>query len=426
MDQWSGYQIAGYRVEIPDDWNGDLVLYCHGYRGDAPELSASNPDPIRQHLIENGYAWASSTYGENGYSTATGVIGTHELLKLFNAQFDITDRAYIMGHSMGGHVTARSVTQYPDAYDGALPMCGVVGGAQEQFSFSADMAFLANYFSGLNYDVPFSLPEAGTFLETIFGPFAGPVRTGDGCFGWISASPVPAYTPAKSAVLNAVGETFKDATMYRSGGKRPIYHAAFSNMTYFQINSQGMLFAMDPGAGADRGSAIDNWDYEYHLDDNFDVQSAEEAALNDGIQRVRISDIFDFEDIMYPVYGNITIPVLSMHDIGDFFVPFSHEKLYAKRVRDAGRSDLLRTRIIRSVTHCGMNAVETAEAFDDLVAWVEEGIVPAGDNILDPDTVAADDFGCVFTRAQRIAEDPSIDHDDNPATPVQWTCDCEN
>ncbi len=214
--------------------------------------------------------------------------------------------------------------------------------------------------------------------------------------------------------------------MYRSGGKRPIYHAAFSNMAYFQINSQGLMFAMDPGAGAGRGSAIDNGDYEYHLDDDFDIQSAEEVALNNTIQRVQISDIFDFEDIMYPVYGNITIPVLTMHDIGDFFVPFSHEKLYAQRVRDAGRSDLLRTRIIRSVTHCGMNAEETAEAFDDLVAWVENGTVPAGDNILDPDAVSAGDFGCNFTRAQRPAEDPAIDHDGNPATPDIWTCDCED
>ncbi len=72
------------------------------------------------------------------------MIGTHELLRLFNTRFGTADRAYIMGHSMGGHVTARSVTQYPDAYDGALPLCGVVGGGQEQFSFSAEMAFLAN------------------------------------------------------------------------------------------------------------------------------------------------------------------------------------------------------------------------------------------------------------------------------------------
>ena len=29
---WGIHKNAGYRVEVPDDWNGDLVVYCHGYR----------------------------------------------------------------------------------------------------------------------------------------------------------------------------------------------------------------------------------------------------------------------------------------------------------------------------------------------------------------------------------------------------------
>lgn len=31
---------AGYRIEVPDSWNGSLVLYAHGFRGNGLELTA--------------------------------------------------------------------------------------------------------------------------------------------------------------------------------------------------------------------------------------------------------------------------------------------------------------------------------------------------------------------------------------------------
>jgi len=39
--------------------------------------------------------------------------------------------------------------------------------------------------------------------------------------------------------------------------------------------------------------------------------------------------------------------------------------------------------------------------FTDLVRWVEAGVHPAGDNVLDPAVVAAPAYGCAFTTATR-------------------------
>ena len=72
--QWGVHAGAAYLIEVPDDWNGDLVLYAHGFRGNGPELIV-NPPRIRAHLIANGYAWASSSYSANGYVPATGALG---------------------------------------------------------------------------------------------------------------------------------------------------------------------------------------------------------------------------------------------------------------------------------------------------------------------------------------------------------------
>src|SRR6266446_5683527 len=60
MRSWGVHNGAGYRIEVPDNWNGDLVLYAHGFRGIGLELTVSNPR-IRQYLVTNGYAWAASS-----------------------------------------------------------------------------------------------------------------------------------------------------------------------------------------------------------------------------------------------------------------------------------------------------------------------------------------------------------------------------
>src|SRR3712207_4165520 len=66
-DRWHGVlNGSGYRIEVPKHWNGMLVMYTHGYAGTGPELKVSNP-ALRRHLIENGYAWAASSYGKNYY-----------------------------------------------------------------------------------------------------------------------------------------------------------------------------------------------------------------------------------------------------------------------------------------------------------------------------------------------------------------------
>ena len=58
-------------------------------------------------------------------------------------------------------------------------------------------------------------------------------------------------------------------------------------------------------------------------------------------------------------------------------------------------------RAIRDFEHCGFAPEELVIGFIDLVKWVEIGITPAGDDILDPAAVADPNFGCAFTTADR-------------------------
>jgi hypothetical protein len=53
------------------------------------------------------------------------------------------------------------------------------------------------------------------------------------------------------------------------------------------------------------------------------------------------------------ISGDIKIPVLSLHTVGDLFVPFLMEQIYAERVAANGKSGLLVQRIIRDIGTAG-------------------------------------------------------------------------
>jgi hypothetical protein len=67
--------------------------------------------------------------------------------------------------------------------------------------------------------------------------------------------------------------------------------------------------------------------------------------------------------------------------------------------KTGGRSDLLLQRAIRGVGHCKFTGNKLATTFLDLFDWVDNGQKTAGDDFLDPASVAASDFGCQFSDA---------------------------
>lgn len=365
---WGVLGGAGYRVEVPEDWNGDLVLYAHGFRGNPLELTVSNP-PIRRYLIEHGYAWAASSYATNGYDVAQGVKDTHDLGTLFNGLVGNPDRVYFTGTSMGGHITGVAVEQYKNAYDGAMPMCGVMGDS-ELFDYFVENHLVALALTGLDVSFPFPSDYSSTIvpqLRTAFGaPYPG--------------------------TLTALGLKFAAVVENLSGGDRPMFDQAFR----FSATGGNFLLSQDVGFSA---GSVGNLDRVYQMDSD-PALSAEEQALNADIQRVAVDPSSRHPEglaAIPTINGDMKIPVLSLHTLGDLFVPFSMEQIYAREVAANGGNDLLLTRAIRDVNHCGFNMTEMERGFADLVDWVENGAKPAGDDILDPATVANPDFGCQFT-----------------------------
>src|SRR5438105_94155 len=147
------YDGGLYRIEIPDNWNGELVLYAHGYVANQGQNGSSlrvGNHTIREHLVREGFAWAASSYRCNGYVPGQGLVDTMALVELFTKSNGgrAPQRTYLTGVSMGGHVTILGMHEFPTSFAGGLAMCPA---GPELFDFFAATAAAAEVITGTQF-----------------------------------------------------------------------------------------------------------------------------------------------------------------------------------------------------------------------------------------------------------------------------------
>ncbi len=386
---------APYRIEVPANWNGELAIHAHGYRGTGTTVYVDDP-PLRRYFVEQGFAWAASGYATNGYDVGQGVRDSQALLGLFAGKVRTARTVYMTGFSMGGHIAAVAIERYRRDFAGAMPACGVLGD-KELFDYFTDANVTAAALTGTDIRFPESL-EAG---QAYAPEYAARVTAALPELGTGFASGDPARVS-----LTPTGQAWAGTVQQRSGGTRPGFASAFaywSSFGFAPLSTVPFLFGLYPGLtggtqGIADGNLSDNRFTRYRIEDGYGRLTPAERALNRSVLRVaptaRPSTGLDG---VPKVFGDPRIPVLSLHDIGDLFVPFSMEQVYALRAALNGQSRLFVSRAIRGVGHCEFTQRELQAGFSDLVRWVHTGRRPAGDAVLDRRAVASPTFGCRFT-----------------------------
>ena len=399
-DRWTGVlNNAAYRIEIPKNgWNGKLVMWVHGYRGTGQNLTVDTPI-MRRYLLDNGYAWAASSYGKNYYDVRAGVEDTNALALNFAAiaaakgrPLTAPSKIFITGVSMGGHIIGAAIDAEAQAtainkvqYAGAVPMCGVLGDT-ELFNYFGGYQVVAQQLAG----VPLT-----RFPSTDFEALTPTIKSAL----W---STFPTQT-------NAEGDKLKNAVMNLSGGDRPFFKEGWAN-----AGNQNNIFASLGGDGTIRGILNDNVLDTTALFYKVDASSASTTSFDTAFNAAafKITPTADANRLRrdglrwIPVTSaNINIPVVSIHTLGDLFVPFKMEQVYFDRAKAKGTDRFLVQRAIRDVGHCTFTAAEATTAFDDMVKWEAGGPKPAGDDVKTAATLASPTYGCSFTKNTPSAED---------------------
>ena len=396
--------FAAYRIEVPTNWNGELVMYAHGYAGEGPTLAGNNA-AIRRHLVRNGYAWAASGFSKNSYDVRAGLEDTNKLALAFAT---VTGRAapsriYIMGHSMGGHITAAAMEEEALAtavnrvrYAGAVPMCGVMGDAELFNGFGA-MGLAALQLSGVGAMFPASVTARQRF-QSLLGADVNPNSTRlPSHQALFNNFPNAGFTPRGTA-----GAQYASVVRNVTGGNRPMFDIGLSFGGSYVGGTYGNLGVDGTLTGILNRYNIDTRNITYVVDGD----AATSAALNTNVPKIASDTDWNRlrRDGMrwVPVAaGKPYAPIVSIHTLGDLFVPFSMQQIYRNRVvaNGAVRADRVVQRAIRGATHCDFTDAEMQTAFDDMVRWVKGGTRPAGDDVLTPAVVAAANYGCTHTNS---------------------------
>ncbi len=384
--RWAGVQGgAMYRVEVPANWNGKLVMYAHGYAGTGAVLGVGNPS-IRRWLVQNGYAWAASSYSKNYYDVRAGVEDTNALALAFNKIATANGRTlatpskiYITGHSMGGHITGAAIEAEAAAtainkvsYAGAVPMCGVMGDT-ELFNQFAAIQVTAQAIAGLPKYPWANWTDISALVTSTL---------------WTTFPSVPTVT----------GTKFVSVLKNITGGERPLFAQGLAFGGSFP-SAWGALGGDGSVTGILLANVLDTTGKTYTIDGDATATAALNASVltvtptadanrlrRDGLRWIPV------------INGEFKIPVVSIHTLGDLFVPFSMQQVYQKRAAAKGNSAWLVQRAIRGASHCDFTVAEQVDAFDAMIKWERDGIKPGGDDVVTPATVAASAYGCNYTR----------------------------
>lgn len=322
---------AAFRIEIPADWNKGLVMYAHGYTTvGSPPSNPENPrvKALRDVFLSRKFAFAESAYSAQGWAVKEGIEDTEALRRHFVAKHGRPAETYIVGHSMGGHITVATIERYPEAYQGAMPMCGPLGAAVD----------FMNY--GL-FDMLVTFEAL--FPGTIGSPYEPGGKTGEKVKAAIAAQP-------------------ERAAQYAQRFARPLDQLP-GVLAFFHL----IAGELKQRAG---GEPFDNRNRIYG-------GFGEDVALNRAVKRYAADPAAQEYLRQYATpSGRVADPVLTIHTTADALVLGSDVSAYEILAARAGTSDRFVARFVEANGHCNFTPAQTGSAFDALLAWAREGKRP--------------------------------------------------
>lgn len=370
---------APYVIDLPANWNGTLVLYSHGYVAPgSPNPAEDAGDPLtKAWLLSQGYALAGSAYSQTGWAIQQAFQDQMDLVDYFDANIGQPARTLAWGHSLGGIITAGLVQLFPDRFDAALPMCGVVSGGVATWNVALDgeFAFATLLASGTSLQLV-HISNPGGNLKLAEGILAGAQNTAQGRArialaaaigdtpGWFSStSPEPAPTDYTAQEANQflwdsqVDYPFVFALRaeleFRAGGN-PSWNTGVDYRTEFEHSANAAeVRALYEQAGLDLNADLDT------------LQNAPRIAADPGA--------VDYLNKYITFNGDLDIPVLTMHTTGDGLVINQDEAAYASVARANGDNDMLRQIYVHRAGHCAFTPAETITAFQSLLSRLDTG-----------------------------------------------------
>ena len=383
---------ATFLIQVPSTWNGTLLLYSHGYViPGSPNPAQDVGDPATGFfLLSNGFALAGSSYAHTGWAIQEAVPDQIAVLDAFATLVGTPSRTIAWGHSLGGIIPAGLIQRFPDRFDAALPMCGVLAGGVGTWNQALDSEFAFRTLLAFGTSLQLvNIPDPSTNLllaESILASaqatpqgrarFALSAALGDTPGWFYPASPEPA---AKDFVSREANQflwasevdfpfvfAFRAELEFRAGGNPSSNTGVDYRKQFNHSVDREEVRALYKQAGLSLDADLDA------LND-----AARITANPASVQYLEQNIIFN---------GRIRFPVLTMHTTGDGLVVNQNESAYKDVVDEAGNQRLLRRTFVHRAGHCTFTPAETVTALQNLIERLDNGRWPD----LDPSTLNAE------------------------------------
>ena len=332
---------ANYRIVFPANWQKKLVMYAHGYQFmGSPKLS-KDPGWLKQitPFLERGYAVAASDYQYQGLALAQGVDDTEALRKYFYQKYGKPDSTFMVGHSMGGGVTLAIMENYPEAYQGALPLCPLSSRPYLQCRKEFDMYAT---FNGL-------FPNIVPSLATIFD-VSKPYQAQDARAMMAKAQAIRASIIARDSTLGVAFARHFDLK--------------FEDLPFSLFFNENVLRDLAQKA---KGNPFDNTNTLYSGFPN-------DLEVNQKAERLPATADPNAIFAKYDRTGNIGKPIVLMHTIYDQLIPPQYGVVnFENMVHKNSKDKFLTVKYTSGQGHCAFTPEQTAKAFDELRNWVKTG-----------------------------------------------------
>ncbi|HET9409010.1 MAG TPA: hypothetical protein VFO39_17330 [Candidatus Sulfotelmatobacter sp.] len=382
---------ATYLIEVPSPWNGTLLLYSHGYVvPGSPNPAQDVGDPFtRAFLLANGFALAGSSYAHTGWAIQEAFVDQIAVLDIFSGTVAPPVRTIAWGHSLGGIITAGLIQKFPERFNAALPMCGVLSGGVATWNQALDSAFAFNILVAGNLLQIVNISDPNGNLALAEGILAAAQATPQGRArmalsaalddtpAWFDpASPEPAATDFSSQEQNQFlwssqidfpfAFALRAELEFRAGGNPSWNTGVDYKVQLAHSVNRNEVIALYAQAGLDLNADLETLNHTARI-----------TANPSSVQYLEQNIVFD---------GNINFPVLTLHTTGDGLVTNQNESAYADVVREDGNNRFLRRTFVHRAGHCTFTPAETVTALQNLIQRLDTGTWPQ----LGPDAMNAE------------------------------------
>ncbi len=314
-------------------WNGDLILYAHGYVApraplDVQHLTLPDGADLPTLVQRAGFAFATTSFRRNGLAVLEGVEDLRELRSAFATGVAPPRRTFAAGVSEGGLVTTLLAERHPEELTGALATCAPSAGLRAQLEYIGDTRVVFDHFfprvlPGSAIDVPTAL--AATW-ERVYRPRV--------------QRAVARRPRIARGVVRAAGGP-------RLASRRELTTTLVNVLRYSAVATRDAVAKLG-------GNPYGNVRRRYS-------GSVDDRRLNRRVQRFRANPAALAALRAYAPTGRPGVPLVALHTTRDEVVPFRHATRYAARALRARAPFALVP--IRRFGHCRVRAAEVLEAF---------------------------------------------------------------